>query len=1161
MIENTLHIGNYQYLMQLYTHEDFGLLESESRNFLMIRNFNMMNNIVNDTHVMLIEKSAWLNLCKEIEENKENYLNGFDKALSVVFPIQTTELTGYSTIYSEFNINLVRESLYKIDDDGNFIYGNDIYPIFDHNGQETKIRCNKLRLYHPTTKSSLQSIITIDNHINGIHWYYLCNTLDKFPHNSKTEIRKNNNIYSEYIEILIPDIDFLFSKKDFALHKKENLFEQQKIQTRKRDLSDIEESNQQDIFEEKEIYNAYFDEKLSTIVSSKNNSYINKIVVDDVERFYNVEISINDDIAQYQNVEGTFYFSIGNENPLINNNIEIVFNPQSNIKSFNGSNDLFKYIKNNSLPIEEESEGEKYILLPSIFKDNIIIRNVLNLKFANNYIPSSSDDLPIFEILSDIVNGYDKVNISGINGQYTVYKTRPIAKKIKFHDKREKVSTLKYFYIGPGVKSQNNLMDYFVSSYESPITKTRGSSYNFDLLESEQTKTFYNINSLFSNSIDTTEFTYNYEEYEINKHINKIYLLFPSSLEEELIISDNRYIDGSSNIEFEVNYNYEYKNIKLSNLESDLEYTLISIDDVAGKTIRIYNLFRKKSSDSNNIKINDIDVIVDYDNEYNINNYIDLQHQMVPVSLLLQPYTITDDIDPTLNDVKQVKLYLKDNKSIENNYIMTPFNVSLYPYSYIDQNTGQYIYDDTLSLANVVYNIDCKFDLNATFGFNEESHKASIIAKFNYPYKKFFLDQTENNSQLALQHAYKYYNNIDTDEYRYFWVNLLIQNYDEDDTKIVKLISDYNNLYYTKDIDDNNKYYILMYEHKYEGFVISKITYELLSDRKKKEYKEKKVYNLYKDNEEIDNISTKEKLKRLIDINYDNIWNDIRDWEVEEEYQTNMDFFGFRIQIATDLNYKNIIYNQTYSIDMDQLDDFSFELNNIFDSWLQLPDALICRIMFIDHVINKVIMANNVIITKEYFKYLINENNIYYIKKLNDYNNSMKEINIDSQIDYGEIDVTINEINSIFPDENNTIRKHLLNICEQLKEKYQPFNFINNINCIVNKKSDNQEVVQNHNNYDPRIIYRPIYFRTESLQNIRLRSDVIQNIGINLSKYMTKVETFKLIIDNLVFIESGRNESYVIFNINAASISNANGTYNITNQDDEYISSGNWQKY
>ena len=63
---------------------------------------------------------------------------------------------------------------------------------------------------------------------------------------------------------------------------------------------------------------------------------------------------------------------------------------------------------------------------------------------------------------------------------------------------------------------------------------------------------------------------------------------------------------------------------------------------------------------------------------------------------------------------------------------------------------------------------------------------------------------------------------------------------------------------------------------------------------------------------------------------------------------------------------------------------------------------------------------------------------------------------------------------------------------------------------------------------------------------------------------MTKVETFKIIINGVTITEYARNNNYVIFNINTNSVLNASdmnatsGEYHIMNQDDEYLTSGNW---
>ena len=57
---------------------------------------------------------------------------------------------------------------------------------------------------------------------------------------------------------------------------------------------------------------------------------------------------------------------------------------------------------------------------------------------------------------------------------------------------------------------------------------------------------------------------------------------------------------------------------------------------------------------------------------------------------------------------------------------------------------------------------------------------------------------------------------------------------------------------------------------------------------------------------------------------------------------------------------------------------------------------------------------------------------------------------------------------------------------------------------------------------------------------------------------MTKVSIFKLIIDGLEISEYGRNDIYVIFEINGSDLANTSGTYNILDYDDNFISSGTY---
>ena len=85
--------------------------------------------------------------------------------------------------------------------------------------------------------------------------------------------------------------------------------------------------------------------------------------------------------------------------------------------------------------------------------------------------------------------------------------------------------------------------------------------------------------------------------------------------------------------------------------------------------------------------------------------------------------------------------------------------------------------------------------------------------------------------------------------------------------------------------------------------------------------------------------------------------------------------------------------------------------------------------------------------------------------------------------------------------------------------------------------------------------------KVQDLQNIQIRLGVIQNIGINLSEYMTKVKLFILNIEGNNIKESSRNDIYVIFNINATILNDFTGIYNILDENFEYISSGNYTIY
>jgi len=255
--------------------------------------------------------------------------------------------------------------------------------------------------------------------------------------------------------------------------------------------------------------------------------------------------------------------------------------------------------------------------------------------------------------------------------------------------------------------------------------------------------------------------------------------------------------------------------------------------------------------------------------------------------------------------------------------------------------------------------------------------------------------------------------------------------------------------------------------------------------------------------------------------------NDYLNWEEDEDFEfdieTDIDIVGYRLEFALDNSFKQIVYTNEVSIDFSDeesfIDDFQFALNNIFSDWENLPEKLVCRTMFIDKLTNVVLYSNILLMTTEEFKYLIN--------------NGKHKL---------------------------TCFKSLANNILNDPSYMEKINFIDKINCVVNKETTTSSQI-NKKSSATKIIYKPIFFRVGDLQNIKIRKGLTQNIGINLADLMTKVETFKMLINNMELVEIGRNDVYVLFNINAAELSVTAGYYTIVNQDNEYLSEGVWNIY
>lgn len=240
-------------------------------------------------------------------------------------------------------------------------------------------------------------------------------------------------------------------------------------------------------------------------------------------------------------------------------------------------------------------------------------------------------------------------------------------------------------------------------------------------------------------------------------------------------------------------------------------------------------------------------------------------------------------------------------------------------------------------------------------------------------------------------------------------------------------------------------------------------------------------------------------------------------WEIKKT--------GFYIEMSTDKNFKDIFF--TYKVNIDDInsliDNFTFPLYGIFSDWNDVPSIIVYRITFIDKVSCNKIQSNPIIITDEWYKFLVN--------------NELKHKL---------------HLNKVYKYVNNNM------LVGNYNDATQPILFIDKINCSIIKSDTESEGLEIVKKNAPKVIYKPIFYRTTELQNITIRSGVTQNIGINLDEYMTKVETFKLIIDQNEYIEYGRNNIFVIFKINANKISNTSGKYIITDENNEYISDGNY---
>lgn len=557
----------------------------------------------------------------------------------------------------------------------------------------------------------------------------------------------------------------------------------------------------------------------------------------------------------------------------------------------------------------------------------------------------------------------------------------------------------------------------------------------------------------------------------------------------------------------------------------------IPVKNAEGQIAYDYNTYFKEDlnvmgdvSDKNKRFLEDTIILLDDHNKVTTDN---VKAQYVPLALLTQPFAVEESVNDNGDKIFK-KLYFKYKFNIETNYLTAPINVLLYPYESVDVNNKIYILNTKLTPGTSTFTEDYKFTLSGRCDFGENGI-ISLVTAFDYPDKEFFDNFYEDT---AFGEAYCFYNHI------------------------------YNKNIYSM----NNTGEAMVETYKQELDEIRKLDY--ISDEQ--------INDLIKDNASLIKKykeSAKSRQEFFLNILKQKRFENFLE-EYIDEYGVNIDFFGFKIIMASDKDLKHIIFEYDYSLlkeyqdhilnnaeyDLTNLFDdifsnllksgiFYFNINSIFENWTQLPDNIICQIIFKDRFVGIDLQSNKIVISKEKFKYMTNKSDLYRLDTLTNINNNMKEITLNIE-ETPELQSILDQITG---DNAETVK-------DKIKQyiKDHSFNFINNINCSIQKLDDVKDNIGNGLS-KTQIVYKPIFYKVQTAKTIKLKYQQNQNVGLDLHEYMSKVDQFILSLDNTAYKEIGRNSNYVLFNINALTLSENSGSYQIYNQDNEYITYGSWQ--
>lgn len=572
-----------------------------------------------------------------------------------------------------------------------------------------------------------------------------------------------------------------------------------------------------------------------------------------------------------------------------------------------------------------------------------------------------------------------------------------------------------------------------------------------------------------------------------------------------------KYVNSSH--EFQVNHNYysEYVDIIVPDLDDlfggdiffkeNLNYgDLVYIDKENAELVEKYK---------NNIIIrNNFNYVYQSFFIYNIPFTIE---KLSDVNDLLNGYYLIDNKGNYLVDGQKNFLVYKESEFENAHYLINSNNDYL-----IDQYGHFLVYKETNEDGDNIFVVDPNFTLYDSYikHYIPEYLHTEAKAQMNYPMSIAFVPYNKEYIYDTGKSSLKYPNLFDRIVYGFGKHNIMIASDDYDVNKDQFYIESKIKLVSHLGFDSDGTFSI-----------INKFDYPEKGTGKFKTFSD--AYEYYNGIKLDDYIN-------ILDDEDEDGWYDM---ENKESMQC-----GVVFEIFKDKYQRDRVYKESYGFKREnnklKIDDFAFKLSSLFINWSQYPGVLYLRCKFVDKYLGKILFGNICTLTKENFKYLINN---------------------------------ISESNSI----KTTKQKVITNTTNNIYNKsdvmdISKYNFLNNIQVkLVNNqsnKNNTSNINTNTNNTinKTKIIYKPIFYKVHDVQSITLRKDITQNIGISLLDFMTKVETFKIIINGVTITEYARNNNYVIFNINTNSVLNASdinvtsGEYHIMNQDDEYLTSGNW---